>query len=121
MFQTVLRCLLMFAVLLTSNSQALMAAQSFLTESGNDIELVADDLPPCHRITDNSQPQVELSEIQLECERDCNCCCGSCSSFAMTLDLRLALSGLQHFEAQLFSQPSPQNRLESLQRPPIFA
>lgn len=121
MFQTVLRYLLMFAVLLTSNSQALMAAQSFLTEPGTGIELVADDLPPCHQITDKSQPQVELSEIQLECERDCNCCGGSCSSFAMTLDLPLALSGLQRFEAQHLSLFSPQNRLESLQRPPIFA
>ena len=126
MIQTVLRYLLMFAVLLTSNSQALMAAQSFLsgsllTEAVNQIEQIGNDLPPCHQVSDNTQLQVDVAEIQLECERDCNCCGGSCSSFAMTLDLPLALSGLQHFEAQLFSRFSPQSRLESLQRPPIFA
>ena len=120
MLDNLLRYLLMFAVLLTSNSQALMAAQSLLTESGNQVEDMADNLPPCHRTTE-FQSKSGLPDIQLECERDCNCCGGSCSSFAMTLDLPLGVSTQQHYNARITSLFFPLKRLESLQRPPIFA
>lgn len=123
MFQTALRYLFMFAILLTSNSQAFMAAQSLLAEAERNVELVIDDFPPCHQMTDkiDVQSQIQLSEIQLECERDCHCCGGSCSSFAMVFDLPQALSGQQRFEAQFFLHFSPKRRQEALQRPPIFA
>ncbi|WP_419813225.1 hypothetical protein [Bacterioplanoides sp.] len=120
MLNNLLRYVLIFVVLLTSNSQSLMAAQSLLTENIHQAEQLTDDLPSCHR-TEVTDPSSEQSAIKLECERDCSCCNGSCSSFAITLDLPLALSGLQHFEVQMSSLASPLKRLESLQRPPIFA
>ena len=118
MLLNLLRYLLIAAVLLTSNSQALMAVQSYLQQAQEQAAAEVASVSPCHQAADT---QRDHSLVTLECEKDCNCCGGSCSSFAMTLDFPVAVPDSQLVEPALSVHFSLQTRSELLQRPPIFA
>lgn len=117
MFSTALRCLLIFAVLLTSNSQALMAMQSYLENSHTNVTA---DMPACHQMAGHDMSAAD-APLTLECERDCHCCGGSCSAYAMTLDLPQASVARQSWLVFPLASAQPDPGSYPLQRPPIFA
>lgn len=150
MLLNLLRYILIAAVLLTSNSQALMAVQLYLqplvsaqtsvVEAGYDQQQVGKPgnqsvsqtqaaMPSCHQSTPKADQLAAVEKrlatdhglMTLECEKDCNCCGGSCSSFAMTLDFPVAVPDSQLVEPTLSVHFSLQTRSELLQRPPISA
>jgi len=126
MVLNLLRYLLIAAVLLTSNSQALMAVQSYLQQTQHQTQHQTQQqaaaemasVSPCHQAAD-TQPDHPV--VTLECEKDCQCCAGSCSSFAITLDFPVAVPDSQLVEPTLSVHFPLQTRSELLQRPPIFA
>lgn len=132
MLSNALRYLLVFAVLLTSNSQALMAWQSVMSATAKESHSAASsvvitltseaeaDLPACHQMLRNKAAQA-VQTLTLECERDCNCCGGSCSVFAMTLDLPQALPAKQSPRVFMLSVVPLIAQSELAIRPPIFA
>lgn len=83
------------------------------------------ELPACHQMQDESSLTAATTStampVTMDCERDCHCCGGSCSVFAMTFDLPLALPAKQ--SADLFSSAvlPAAARSEAAIRPPIFS
>lgn len=132
---------LVFAVVLSANSQALMlwqmTAQNELVQmkAGGDSRMPAD-MPACHsmmamddmsgaqHVSDNSNMHSagEHSSVTMtDCDASCPCCAGACSSFAMTLDMPRAIRSKQQSFSRYDPRPAAAVVLALPQRPPIFS
>ncbi len=133
---------LVFGVVLSANSQALMlwqmAAQNELVQmtAGGD-SLAPAAMPACHdmmsmndmsgdaqRASDNSRIHsagTHNASTMADCDASCPCCAGACSSFAMTLDMPRAIRSKQQSFSRYDPRPAAAVVLALPQRPPIFS
>jgi hypothetical protein len=135
---------LVFGVVLSANSQALMlwqmAAQNELVQmtAGGDSQAPAamHTMPACHdmmsmsdmsgdaqHVSDNSSMHTgtHSSATMADCDASCPCCAGACSSFAMTLDMPRAIRSKQQSFSRYDPRPAAAVVLALPQRPPIFS
>ncbi len=131
---------LVFGVVLSANSQALMlwqmAAQNERAQmmAGGDTQALAaiHTMPACHdtmsmndmsgdaqHVSENSS--MHSADTMADGDASCTCCAGACSSFAMTLDMPRAIRSKQQSFSRYDPRPAAAVVLALPQRPPIFS